>query len=74
LAGPPNVVMGRPGRLAATDPRRYRDRSPAGGAVSSAGEHFLDMEGAIGSIPIPPTIQIGRKATDLNAKARLASA
>jgi hypothetical protein len=28
---------------------------PNGGAVSSAGEHFLDMEGAIGSIPIPPT-------------------
>jgi hypothetical protein len=27
-----------------------------GGAVSSAGEHYLDMVGAIGSIPIPPTI------------------
>jgi hypothetical protein len=26
-----------------------------GGAVSSAGEHYLDMVGAIGSIPIPPT-------------------
>ena len=25
-------------------------------AVSSAGEHYLDMVGAIGSIPIPPTI------------------
>jgi hypothetical protein len=25
-------------------------------AVSSAGEHFLDMEGATGSIPVPPTI------------------
>jgi hypothetical protein len=24
-------------------------------AVSSAGEHYLDMVGAIGSIPIPPT-------------------
>src|SRR6185312_9260042 len=24
-------------------------------AVSSAGEHFLDMEGVSGSIPLPPT-------------------
>ena len=34
-----------------------RDRIPAMvWAVSSAGEHYLDMVGAIGSIPIPPTI------------------
>ena len=27
-------------------------------AVSSAGEHYLDMVGATGSIPVPPTIYI----------------
>jgi hypothetical protein len=27
-------------------------------AVSSAEEHFLDMEGVRGSIPLPPTIDI----------------
>ena len=37
-------------------PQRYRSPLPNGGAVSSAGEHYLDMVGAIGSIPIPPTI------------------
>ena len=29
-------------------------------SVSSAGEHFLDMEGVRGSIPLPPTIKIKR--------------
>jgi hypothetical protein len=26
-------------------------------AVSSVGEHFLDMEGVTGSNPVPPTIE-----------------
>jgi hypothetical protein len=30
---------------------------PRGWAVSSAEEHFLDMEGVRGSIPLPPTMK-----------------
>ena len=36
-------------------------------AVSSAGEHYLDMVGAIGSIPIPPTIFIQNSHLELRA-------
>src|SRR6185312_10045051 len=38
-------------------------------AVSSAGEHFLDMEGVSGSIPLPPTSLARLKALRLAGQA-----
>jgi len=37
-------------------------------------DRAVDMEGVTGSIPVPPTIQTGRVATDLNAKPARATA
>jgi hypothetical protein len=43
--------------VALTAPMVERKPKPLGRAVSSAGEHFLDMEGVAGSIPAPPTTE-----------------
>src|SRR5215472_1159535 len=45
-------------RAALTVPTAERKPNPLRRAVSSAGEHFLDMEGVRGSIPLPPTNKI----------------
>ena len=42
---PTQALMGRVGR----------------GAYSSAGEHFVDIEGVTGSIPVTPTIKVPRE-------------
>jgi len=54
---------------------KYGLNPPCGTAIHLAETRIfrVDMVGAIGSIPIPPTIQIGRVATDLNAKPPLAA-
>ena len=39
-------------------------------AVSSAEEHFLDMEGVRGSIPLPPTIAADPETSRANEKPR----
>jgi hypothetical protein len=43
--------------VALTAPVVERKPKALGRAVSSAGEHFLDMEGVAGSIPAPPTTE-----------------
>jgi hypothetical protein len=40
-----------------------------GRAVSSVGEHFLDMEGVTGSNPVPPTSFFGTTSSSVASKA-----
>ena len=39
-----------------SDAREAKHPAPDGWAISSAGEHFVDIEGVTGSIPVSPTI------------------
>ncbi len=59
--------------LVSIAPPQYRaglDRMVDGRARSSAVEHFLDMEGVTGSIPVAPTTSSDRDA-HLNSKTTL---
>src|SRR6185312_6744762 len=46
-----------PGVLASPGPSRYTERNSANWARSSAGEHYVDIVGVTGSIPVAPTIR-----------------
>jgi hypothetical protein len=58
-ASPPASVVGRQSRCYSSRPLPRGIAVKRAGAVSSAVEHYLDMVGVTGSIPVPPTRSSG---------------